>query len=370
MRASRLGSRAVVTVLVVTVVTLLVLSSLVLVACGDSGGSSSSASSSGGSTGGVEDSNLDTANAVEAQVTVAKGGAVEAQGADGATAAIAFPAGAVAQDMTVVVTPLKQPLTDKGAPLTPGFAVVQKGNENEHLALASPAIVTFTLSGKVSKKAKVVNFKDASSAEAIPSSIGRQGGTTTVTAWVSSFSPVTVDDDPQDPLAPLVEPDRWQLVIDDTDVRDVQGATMSTKMSGTLTSNLMFSNMKGPISGSIKVDLETEQVIANLTSTEVTGKAVLTHSWIQVTDKKKGTFLLWGSGKVTFGGQASVTGTASGSFGTASGSASGSKATTAQMTVKTGQLPKVGGTANAIVKITGGNGATGSFEATITRMKE
>jgi len=38
--------------------------------------------------------------------------------------------------------------------------------------------------------------------------------------------------------------------------------------------------------------------------------------------------------------------------------------------VKTSQPPKAGGTANAIVKISGGNGATGSFEAVITRNKE
>ena len=354
---------------VVTVFSILLLAASFLAACGDSGGSSSSG---GGdeTTGGVADSNLDTADAVEASVTAAKGGAVEATGADGATAAIVFPEGAVAQDMTIVVTPLKAPLTDEGDPLTPGFLVVQKGNEDQHLALAEPAIITFTLSGKVSKKAKVANFADETTAETIPSSVGKQGGKTIVTAWVSSFSPVTVDDDPQDPLAPLVEEDRWQLVIDDTETRDVQGATMTTKMSGTLTSNLMFSNMKGPITGSIKVDLETETVIANLTSTEVTGDAVLNHSWIQITNKKTGAFLYWGSGKVTFSGQASVSGTATGSFGTATGSASGSKSSTAKMLVKTSQLPKVGGVANAIVTISGGNGATGTFDATITRMKE
>ena len=363
MRASRLTK-------VVTAISVLLLAAPLLVACGDSGGSSNGGGGGDEITGGVADSNLDTAKAVEAQITAAKGGAVEATGAEGATATIGFPAGSVAQDMTIVVTPLKAPLTDEGEPLTPGFLVVQKGNEDQHLALAAPAIVTFTLSGAVSKKAKVLNYTDATSAQAIPSSIGKQGGKTTVTAWVSSFSPTTVKDDPQDPLAPLVSDQRWQLAIDDTQTRDVKGATMSTKLGGTLTSNLMFSNMKGPITGSIKVDLETETVIANLTSTEVTGDAVLNHSWIQITNKKTGAFLYWGSGKVTFSGQASVSGTATGSFGTATGSASGSKSSTAKMLVKTSQLPKVGGVANAIVTISGGNGATGTFDATITRMKE
>ena len=352
---------------VVTVLSILLLAASFLAACGDSGGSSSSG---GGdeTTGGVADSNLDTADAVEASVTAAKGGAVEATGADGATAAIVFPEGAVAQDMTIVVTPLKAPLTDEGDPLTPGFLVVQKGNEDQHLALAEPAIITFTLSGKVSKKAKVANFADETTAETIPSSVGKQGGKTTVTAWVSSFSPVTVDNDPQDPLAPLVEPERWSLAIDDTETRDVQGASMTTKMSGTLTSNLMFSNMKGSITGSIKVDLDSEVVVANLTSTEVTGQAVLNHSWIQITNKKTGEFLYWGSGKVTFGG-GSVTGTGTAGNVSITKTASSNKKTTGKMLVKTGQLPKVGGTANAIVKISG-QGATGTFEAVITRNKE
>lgn len=360
MRASRLCPAVLVTIAVL-------LAASLLAACGDSGGSSSSGGAA--TTGGVQNSNLDTAKAVEAPVTVAKGGAVEVTGADGATAAIVFPAGAVAQDTTVVVTPLKSPLTDKGQPLTPGFLVVQKGHENEHLALSTPAIVTFTVSGAVSKKAKIVNFKDATSAEAIPSTIGKQGGKTTVTAWVSSFSPTTVDNDPQDPLAPLVEPERWQLTIDDTETRDVQGATMSTKMSGTLASNLMFSNMKGTITGSIKVDLNSEVVIANLTSTQVTGDAVLNHSWVQITNKKTGAFLYWGSGKVTFGG-GSITGTGSAGDVSITKTASSSKKSTAKILVKTGQLPKAGGTVNAIVTISGGNGATGTFEATITRTKE
>lgn len=340
---------------------------LACAACGDSGGSSSGGG--GATTGGVPDSNLDTARAAEMQITAAKGGAVEAEGADGATATIAFPAGALSQDMTIVVTPLKAPLSDTGAPLTPGFAVVQKGNEDQHLELAEPAIITFTLSGKVSKKAKVVNFTDASSAQAIPSSIGTQGGKTTVTAWVSSFSPVTVDNDPQDPLAPLVEQDRWQLAIDDTETRDVQGATMSTTMGGTLSSNTMFSNMKGTVTGSVKVDLDSEVVVANLTSTQVTGEAVLNHSWIQITNKKTGEFLYWGSGKIVFGG-GSVTGTGSAGNATVTKTASSGKKSTAKMLVKTGKLPKAGGTANAIVKIIGGNGATGSFEAVITRTKD
>jgi len=362
MRASRLTK-------VVTAISVLLLAAPLLVACGDSGGSSNGGGGGDEITGGVADSNLDTAKAVEAQITAAKGGAVEATGADGATATIGFPAGSVAQDMTIVVTPLKAPLTDEGEPLTPGFLVVQKGNEDQHLALAAPAIVTFTLSGAVSKKAKVLNYTDATSAQAIPSSIGKQGGKTTVTAWVSSFSPTTVKDDPQDPLAPLVEPERWSLAIDDTETRDVQGATMTTKMNGTLTSNLMFSNMKGTVTGSVKIDLESEIVIANLTSTEVTGQAVLNHSWIQITNKKTGAFLYWGSGKVTFGG-GSVTGTGTAGDVSITKTASSGKKSTAKMLVKTSQLPKAGGTANAIVKISGGNGATGSFEAVITRNKE
>ena len=47
-----------------------------------------------------------------------------------------------------------------GAPLTPGVLVEQKGNEGQHLQLASPAIVTFALKGKVPEQAAVVTFTD------------------------------------------------------------------------------------------------------------------------------------------------------------------------------------------------------------------
>jgi hypothetical protein len=365
MHGSRPRSAAGVAALTI-VLAVLALVLVTLAACGDSGGSSSGG---GDTTGGVADSNLDTARAVEAQITVARGGAVEVESADGASVAIAFPAGAVSQDVTVVVTPLTEPTTDKGAPLTPGVLVVQKGDEDQHLKLATPAFVTYTLKGKVPKKAKLVNFTDATTAVSLPTDVAPQGGKTFVTAMVSEFSPVTVDGDPDWPLAPLVEEARWQLTIDDTDVRDVQGATMTTKASGTLASNTMFSNMKGTVNASIRVELDSETVVATLNSTEVTGEAVLNHSWIQITDKKTGEFLYWGSGKIVFGG-GSVTGTGTAGDVSITKTESSAKKTTAKMLVKTGKLPKAGGTANAIVKIIGGNGATGSFEGVITRTKE
>ena len=126
--------------------------------------------------------------------------------ADGTVTTIAFPAGSVPEDMTIVVTPLSEPTTDRGDPLTPGVLVEQKGNEGQHLQLASPAIVTFALKGKVPDEAAVVTFTDPETAQPLASSISKQGKTTMVTAFVPSFSDTTVDGDPGawGDLAPLV----------------------------------------------------------------------------------------------------------------------------------------------------------------------
>ena len=121
--------------------------------------------------------------------------------------------------MTVVVTPLSEPTTDKGAPLTPGVLVEQKGNEGQHLQLASPAIVTFALQGQVPEQSAVVTFTDPETAQPLASSISKQGETTMVTAFVSSFSETTVDGDPDDwgDLASLVPDYRWSLAVSGTD---------------------------------------------------------------------------------------------------------------------------------------------------------
>ena len=54
------------------------------------------------------------AGAEEAQVSATTGGVIEVTNADGTVTTIAFPAGSVAEDMTIVVTPLSEPTTDIG----------------------------------------------------------------------------------------------------------------------------------------------------------------------------------------------------------------------------------------------------------------
>ena len=342
-----------------------------LVGCGGSGGSSSK----DGTTGGVADSNLDTAKAVELQVTAAKGGVAEVESADGSTVVVVIPPDAVSQDTTIVVTPLLAPPSTTSKPLTPGVMVVQKGNEDQHLTLTNPAIVTFTLPGKVSKKAKVINFVDATTAQVVPTSLVKQGGMTTVTGALSSFSPTTVDDDPQDPLAPLVEEGRWKLDINGTSEREYQGATIKTTCSGTLRSSALvgsfaFFGMKGPLTFAVSIDMDMGPVAASLTSTEVTGMAKLEESWVQVINKKKGTYYCRGTGNVFINGSATISAQATGGGMSASASETGNATTSAvKMGVKTGGLPgKVGDSVPAIVTIYDGLHGKDTYEATLTRI--
>ncbi len=203
----------------------------------------------------AEAGDLDAASlAAEAQVSAAIGGVVEVTNIDGALTTIAFPAGSVSEDMTVVVTPLSEPTTDKGAPLTPGVLVEQKGFQGQHLQLARPAIVTFTITGEVPQQAGVVTFTDPETAQPLASSISKQGKSTMVTAFVSSFSETTVDGDPGEwgPLAPLTPDHRWSLSVSDTDSRTVQKIEMSLGAKGTLKSTALtgkfaFNGMSGPL---------------------------------------------------------------------------------------------------------------------------
>jgi hypothetical protein len=364
MRASRLTK-------LVTAISILLLAAPLIAACGDSGGSSSGGGND--TTGGVANTNLDTAKAEEAQISVANGGVAEVTSADGTVTTIAFPAGSVSQDTSVVVTPLVQPTTDKGAPLTPGVLVVQKGNEDQHLTLATPAIVTFTLKGKVPKKAAIVDFTDASTAQAISSNIAKQGKKTTVSALVSTFSPTTVDGNPEEwgDLAPLVSDHRWALDINDTSSRTVEGVELKLTCSGKLKSTALggkfaFNGMQGPLTFDISASFDAGPVVGSLTSTKIDSDAKLDECWVQVANKKKGTFYVWGNGNVFVHGSATLIARATAPDMSLSEDFSGATTSAVKISVKTGGLPKeVGGSVPAIVKIYDGSG-NWSFEATLT----
>jgi putative hemolysin len=316
------------------------------------------------------------AAAEEAQVSAATGGVVEVANADGTVTTIAFPAGSVSEDMTVVVTPLSVPTTDKGAPLTPGVLVEEKGNEGQHLRLASPAIVTFTIKGRVPEHAAVVTFTDPETAQPLASSVSRQGKTTMVTAFVSSFTPVTVDGDPDawGALAPL-EPDyRWSLAVSDTDLRTVQKIEMTLTADGllkstALTGKFAFNGMSGPLDLSIAASFDEGPIAGTLASTKISGEAKLDDCWVQVANKRKGTFWVRGNGNLFVSGSATLTAQARAGGTTMSKDITGQSTSAVKIGVKASGVPaKVGGSVPATFTIYDG-GYAWQYKSTLTWVK-
>jgi len=329
----------------------------------------------GGVVGGTADDNLDTAAAVEAQVSASSGGVVEVTNDDGTVTTIAFPAGSVAEDMTVVVTPLIEPTTDKGAPLTPGVRVEQKGNEGQHLQLVNPAIVTFAIEGEVPEQAAVVTFTDPETAQPLASSISEQGNTTMVTAFVSSFSPTRVDGKPDDwgPLAPLTAY-RWSLSVSGTDSRTIKQVEMTMTADGSLTSNaktrtFAFSGMSGLLTLIIMASIEGGALAGTLSGDAISGEAKLDNVWVQVANTKKGTFSVQATGKWSAGGGKL---TAQGGVGDTTGSKdfTAKGTSTVEIGAKANGVPaKVGGSVRAIFTITQPP-YTWQFPATLTWVKK
>jgi hypothetical protein len=348
------------------------------------------------------------AGAVEAAVTATSGGVVEVSNADGTVTTIAFPAGSAPEDMTVVVTPLSEPSTDKGAPLTPGVLVEQKGAEGQHMQLASPAIITFAIPGEVPDDAAVVTFVDVESAVPLASSISRQGETTMVTAFVTSFSETTVDGDPGawgdlaplvpdgdttvdgdpgagddladlvpdgdttvdgdpgagDDLADLVPDYRFVLAVSGTVTQNVQQATMTLGADGTLTSKsrlamTAFSGMRGRLDMSLKASA----LGAKLKSKDIVGEAELDEWWVQPVDPKKGTFWLRGSGPMRMEGKVNGAGWIKDSF-------TKNLVSDARIAVKTNAVPAKVGACVPVTFTIYWKDAAFPYEATLTWVKE
>ena len=107
-------------------------------AAGGDLGTAPSAAASAAPTADATATDATAAGAEEAQVSATTGGVIEVTNADGTVTTIAFPAGSVAEDMTIVVTPLSEPTSDTGEPLTPGVRVEQKGNEGRAPTTGQP----------------------------------------------------------------------------------------------------------------------------------------------------------------------------------------------------------------------------------------
>jgi putative hemolysin len=315
---------------------------------------------------------LNTA-AAEAPVSAAAGGVVEVTNADGTLTTIAFPAGSVSEDMTVVVTPLNVPTTDKGAPLTPGVLVEQKGNEGQHLQLASPAIVTFAIKGQVPEQAAIVTFTDPETAQPLTSSISKQGKKSMVTAFVSSFSETTVDGDPGEwgDLAPLTPDHRWSLTVSDSDSRTVQKVEMSLTAEGklkstALTGKFAFSGMSGPLDLGLTASLDEGPIAGSLDSTKISGEAKLDDCWVQVANMKKGTFWVRGNGNLFVSGSATLTAQAKVGDTTSTKDFTGDSTSAVKIGVKASSVPaEVGGSVPATFTIYDG-GYAWEYRSTLT----
>jgi hypothetical protein len=316
---------------------------------------------------------LDTAAAQEAFISASRGGVLEVTGADGTVTTIAFPAGSVADDMTVVVTPLSEPVTQKGEPLTPGVLVAQAGSQDAHLQLVTPAIITFAIKGDVPDEAAVVTMTDADAAQPLASSISPQGKTTMVTAFVSAFSPVTVDGEPDDwgPLAPLTPDHRWSLAVSGTDSRTVQKVEMSLTAEGVLkggavSGKFAFNGMSGPLDLLIAASFSEGPVSGSLEGTKISGDAKLSDCWVQVANAKKGTFWLRGNGDLHVAGSATLIAQGKAGGTTMSKDLTSQSASAVKIGVKASGIPvKIGASVPATFTIYD-SGYTWQYKARLT----
>jgi putative hemolysin len=331
-----------------------------------------------GAEAGTQETSAPVAGAEEAEVSAATGGVVEVTSADGTVTTIAFPAGSVSEDMTVVVTPLSQPTTDKGEPLTPGVLVEQKGNEGQHLQLASPAIITFALKGEVPEQSAVVTFSDPETAQPLVSSISGQGDSTMVTAMVPSFSETTVDGDPGawGDLASLVPDYRWSLAVRGKDSRTVDGIKMTLTTDGKLTSRaltgtLAYCSMSGPLDLDIGMSLKEGPVSGTLDSTKIKGEAKLSECWVQIASRKNGTFWLRGTGDLFAEGSATLTAQAETPGATMSKDISaGGSVSAVKLGIKASGVPaKIGGSVPATLTIYDGD-YSWKYPSTLTWVRE
>ena len=181
----------------------------------------------------------------------------------------------------------------------------------------------------------MVTFTDPETAQPLASNISKQGKTTMVTAFVPSFSDIRVDGDPGawgdlaplvpdgdttvdgdpgagddlaplvpdgdttvdgdpgagDDLAPLVPDYRFALAVNGTAKQKVQKVNMALRADGMLTSKsrvamTAFSRMRGRLD----MSLVAWVLVATLKSKKLKGEAKLDECWVQVANRKKGTF--------------------------------------------------------------------------------
>jgi hypothetical protein len=144
-----------------------------------------------------------------------------------------------------------------------------------------------------------------------------------------------------------------------------EGTLTSTALSG----RFAFNGMRGPLDLAIAAQFEEGPIAGTLDSTKVSGEAKLDDCWVQVANKKKGTFWLRGNGDLFVSGSATLTAQAKVGGTTMSKDIEGQSASAVKIGVKTNRLPsKVGGSVPATFTIYDG-GFAWEYKATLTWVK-
>lgn len=283
-------------------VAIVVVAALVAGCHSTSGGSSSSVG------GAAENGNLDTAKAVAVPVTKANGGLAHVDTAKGGVD-IYIPPDAVSTDMQLVVTPLLKPEPADAGALDSGVSVVQKGHENQHIALTEPAFVSFTLPGKVNSKALVVSFPPGSSGEAYATSVVTTGGVSTVTAMVPGFTAFRVEN------PGYIH--RWKIPRVKYDLR-ITGSVPNEKgplrwfttANGHMSGGSMMSGLRGDIDFQVEVWVHMGNAWAKGGTSKIGTTAEIEDTSFRTVNSKTGSFVYAAYGTAKGFGSVSERGTA------------------------------------------------------------
>lgn len=280
-----------------------------------SGGSSSAGQ------GATASSNLDTAKAVEVQVTKANGGMAHVDTGKGGVD-VYIPPGAVSKDMQLVVTPLLKPEPATGSPLNAGISVVQKGQENQHVVLSEPAFVSFTVPGRISPNAVVVSYDSDSSGQAYGTSVVTTGGVSTITAAVPGFTVWRVEMERERDLARVrkkLPKFVWNLQISGTVPNENGPLRWFTTANGTMASVDMMTGLNGDVDFNIEVWVKMGGAWAKGGTSTIHTTGRIDETSFRIVNPTTGSFVLGGYGTTRVTGSVSEHGTveaegASGNF--------------------------------------------------------
>lgn len=212
---------------------------------------------------------LDSANAIENDVTSAGGGGVAVKPTDDSVVRIAFPKDALKADATVVATPLNAPPVDDAAILAAGFMVTDKAT-GEGPALSAPAFITYTVAGKLPEDATLVRYADDGTSF-VPVATSRETNdeATALTAVVDGFSAYGIangsgasgsgagsgsgDSQTDAPGGGKVSDYNWVIYVNDSHTfSDLMSQSLKLDLKATNTSGKLTGNYAGKATSSTK----------------------------------------------------------------------------------------------------------------------